>query len=60
MRDTQEPAREDLKSNVLPFTLSYAAPDHRPPSAARGLVTLAVLLLAAGLILLTVWSLIDG
>lgn len=50
---------EGLKSNILPFpALTYAAPDPRPPSKLRGFIGLIVLVIAAGLIGLTGWSLI--
>jgi hypothetical protein len=54
------PDRGNVKSNNLPFTLTYAAPDPRPPSAIRGLINLAVIAVATGLICLTIWSLIAG
>jgi hypothetical protein len=47
-----------LKSNLLQFTLEHAPPDPPRPSLLRGLVTLVVMAIGAGLIGMTIWSLI--
>lgn len=61
MSDPRSTSRngEGLKNNVLPFpSLTHAAPDPRPPSMLRGLIGLAIIIVAVGLICLTTWSLI--
>ena len=58
MSKLQAKDKPAMKNNVLPFPALYAVPKDPPrPSVWRGLVTLAVLAAALGLLALTLWAL---